>query len=162
MWISIEILLPNQISRKEITYSESQITVARSYPAISHRGDSSLWQREFNKRNGTLYHLGDPLDIKVRNDRYYVYDAIDWKHSRGMFVKFLPRYQRNFERILTTLFEHSDGGEMVVSTDVWLGPTPKLYKTELSLANFLESERQYGLRLNSLRLIQGGKVSKLA
>jgi hypothetical protein len=155
MWLSLEILVPGQL-RHDCDFSNLDITVVRSCPPKSHREGSSLWQSVFDEFGGTLFHLGDPIDIKVRQDRYYIYDAFDWSESGAVFVKLLPQYQRDFEHIVRSLHGASGVGWILVSTDVWLGPKSVRYKHPMPVDAFVELTRRKGIRKNSLRQIGGG------
>lgn len=151
MWLSLEILASDVPLSVKRGFKNLDITVTGSSPPISHRGSSSIWQPEFDKLGGTLFHLGDPVNIKVRQDRYYLYDAFDLDASDRQFVKFLPKYQRDFEFIVRAIMSRSKVGRIFVTTDVWLGPKPVRYRRPIGLDKFLEASRVRGIRRNSLR-----------
>jgi hypothetical protein len=74
MWTSLEILVPRIEAEANPDFSDLRIKVVKSSPPKSHRRSSSLWQKDFDRVGGTLFHLGDPNEIKKRADRYYLYD----------------------------------------------------------------------------------------
>lgn len=150
MWFSIEILVPRLNPVLALDFSASAITVVESAPPASHRQPSSLFQGFFNRTGGVLFHLGDPENIKIRQDRYYVYDALEQKRSPSLFHRFLPRYQRNFHEIVDSLAYVSEPGNIWVSVDVCLGPKPYAYKQPRSLGQFLNKVDATGFRANSI------------
>lgn len=153
MWVSLEILLPNQIFAQPLDFSSYELTVVVSSPPHSHREESSIWQTVFEEQCGTLFHLGDPQAIKVRQDRYYLYDVFDQDQTDALFIKFLPAYQFEFEQIVRKLCDVSTTGLIYVTTDVWLGPKSHAYKYVIPIDKFIKITAGRGIRKNSLRRV---------
>ncbi|MBS0412017.1 MAG: hypothetical protein JSR86_19010 [Proteobacteria bacterium] len=151
MWHSIEILVPDPRDDADLDFSTCALTVVTSDPPKSHRGPQAHWQPRFDALGGRLFHIGDPFDIKVRNDRYYVYDAFAPLEVASNFRRFSQVYQPDFETVLSKLCAASAAGAIHVTDDVWLGPKPKAYKRPIALPRFIEETRRRGLRSNSWR-----------
>jgi len=153
MWHSIEILVPDADPSVTLDFGDCDLTVIESDPPLSHRRPKSLWQPRFDALGGRLFHLGDPASIKVRQDRYYVYDAFAPHLKRSNFFPFRPEWQPGFEAVVTRLCQASQAGVIHVTDDVWLGPKPKSYKRPVPVSTFLTKVRDKGLRANSFRTV---------
>ena len=75
-------------------------SVLTSSPPLSHRSESSLWQRQFDLVGGTLFHVGDPgLSLETR--RYWAFEIL--KEISFDRYRFLPQYRKPFWRMLRVL-----------------------------------------------------------
>lgn len=157
MWTSLEILVPAPSQERAVDFSRSAITVVVSDPPRSHRGPSSLWQSDFSRIGGRLYHLGDPVDIKVRKDRYYLYDAFDPEVAGPKEIKLRDRYQEDFEEIVRALCCSSRERRIFIGIDTWLGPQAKRNKRPVDLESFFKTSRLRPLRTNSFWTINCGE-----
>jgi hypothetical protein len=151
MWHSIEILVSDLRADADLDFSACALTVVTSEPPKSHRGPQPHWQARFDTMGGRLFHIGDPLDIKARGDRYYIYDAFAPLETASIFRRFRPAFQPDFETILRKLCAASATGVIHVTDDVWLGPKPKAYLRPMRLPRFIDETRKRGLRSNSWR-----------
>ena|ERR1700733_8906568 len=150
MATSIEILV---IGAKTLPRIGDRVSFAilNSYPPRSHRGPSSLWQREFDKQGGTLVHVGDP-DILQRDGLFWAYNILEDIDLRR--YRFRSRYKTGFFNLLQLLLEQSQDGAIVLTSDSQFGPRPLKYHRKYSIKSVKRMHEEFGLRLNSSMRIE--------
>lgn len=132
MYTSIEILVPTSSSELELDTSAFSFQIKLSFPPESDRGESSLWQRDFDEIGGVLIHIGDPPDIKVKKDRFYTYNIFSNPDESHRRIRFIPNYGEDLISLLNQASKLSDNGYVYLTFDAWLGPKKRKKKKTLS------------------------------
>jgi hypothetical protein len=145
MGTSIELLVVGT-KRLSLNVEHFPFAVLTSYPPRSHRGSSSLWQSEFDRKGGTLVHVGDPSMLR-REGFFWAYEILEEIEMRR--YRFLPKCKAAFFRLLQALLEESRDGEIVLTSDAQFGPRPMNFRRIYKLESVKRMHDKYGLRLNS-------------
>jgi hypothetical protein len=130
----------------------SPFLVFTSHPARSHRGESSLWQQEFEKGEGVLVHVGDP-DMLDRDQLFWAYDILD-EISTSRY-RFARQYEVAFFDLLRTLLVQSPIKQVLFTSDSQFGPKPYKFKRSYSLEAAKRIHDKQGFKLNSAMQVSG-------
>ena len=150
MAASIEILV-NGRAELAVEVGPLPFALVVSSPPRSHRGKGSLWQSEFDRIGGTLFHVGDP-GLSLLTRRFWAYEILEDIELRR--YRFLPPYRAAFFALLETLLRDAPDGEVIVTSDNQLGPKPEKFKKIYRVDKVIQIHDTIGLRLNSLMRVK--------
>ena len=127
----------------------------------SHRGRSSLFQGDFDRLHGWMYHLGNPsCNEPGSRGMYFAYDLLapgEPNRERGDWrLEFAPEFVVGIRELLSILLEASPEGRVVFTTDWQLGPDEPSRFRAVPHVEFWRLHNSGNLRLNSLYPIFAG------
>ena len=150
---SIEILVEASSHDKSFSGSVYPFAVCSSKPPISHR-EPSVWQQEFLKINGTLYHLGEARFKAQKAGWFYAYDLL--KLQAMSKFRFKPNMKVAFYRLLHELLRQSDNQTIHFTSDWQLCRCqPRRLKKIYSLSEFIKRHDESGIPFNVWITIAG-------
>jgi hypothetical protein len=149
---SVEIICVGQ--DKPSDFSELPLAVASENRLKSHRSPAPLFQVDFDRLQGCIYHLGSP---RLRNpDASGVYTAGDLLTEWWHIIHFKPEFVSYIRRILEDLLADSPEGRLLFTSDYQFGPSVYRYKRPIRLETFWKRHDTRRLRTNSLVQIVRG------
>lgn len=136
-----------------VNQSEFDIAIIIESKLISHRG---LFQTVLSQHKGTIIHLGNP-DLKPDKTKgFFAGQIINWaKDSSGHF-KFLDKYKKEIENILSASLDSSPDKHALFLTDYQFETDKAGIKTS-SQKDFWKQHDTDGLRWNTLYDIKDKK-----
>ena len=145
---SIEIICIGQI--KPSDFSEMPFAVEGEDVLQSHRSPNPIFQADFDKLQGCIYHLGNPYlrDPDVKTCFFASQLLTDyWKEE---MVSFKPEYVPSVQRLLQELLAASTEGKLLFTSDYQFGANPHWYKRPVRLETFWKRHDAKRLPINSL------------
>jgi len=121
----------------------------------SHRHPSHF-QRDFDRLQGCIYHLGCPHLRRKRTGTFEAYDLLSGKcreQTRTVFLEFKREFVPSIRKILITLLIHSPVGRVVFTSDYQFSPNRPTRVRRISVGEFWTLHRRKRLRFNALYTI---------
>ncbi|MBS1703787.1 MAG: hypothetical protein JST12_19135 [Armatimonadetes bacterium] len=148
---SIEIICVGQESPSKLP--EYLFAVVSEPDLESHRGPSSLFQKDFDKIAGCIYHLGgEHLKLPENADKVY-FAAGMIIHEFWKWLQFNHKYRKQIDQLLRQLLADSPKHQVIFTSDYQFGPKAKRYKRSVSLSEFWRKHNRRKLPMNSLIVI---------
>jgi hypothetical protein len=148
---SIEIICIGQL--QPTPFPDLPFAVVSEVVLISHRGRSSLFQQDFNRVTGCIYHLGNP-NLKSPDARgiYFAGELlVEWWER----VEFKPEYVIPVKELLEELLHASPEGRLLFTSDYQFGPRPRRrYSKWRTPEEFWHLHDAKHLRMNALYAIK--------
>lgn len=118
---SIEIICIGQARPDD--FSQLPFAVEAENLLVSHRGASSLFQQDFERVQGCIYHLGNP-DLKDPDAPgcYFAYELLEEPWER---LEFKAEYIVHVKQLLEALIMASPEGQLLFTSDYQWGPRPR-------------------------------------
>lgn len=121
---SLEIICIGQT--EPLDFSDLPFVVKADRELKSHRAPQPLFQQDFDKLKGCIYHVldnyhpgcGTCYELLVRN----WYDEIGNSNGRDKNVEFRNEYSDGMKRLIEKLLEYSPIGQILFTTDYQFGP----------------------------------------
>jgi hypothetical protein len=151
---SIEIVCVNQKSPSYFRGIPFAI-VSESGEPRSHRHPSHF-QRDFDKLQGCIYHLGCPHLRRSRTKRFEAYELLSGKcreQERLIFLEFGKEFVPSIKKMLNTLLLHSPVGRVIFTIDYKFSPNRPKRIRRISAREFWALHRRKQLRFNALYTI---------
>jgi len=121
----------------------------------SHR-HPSLFQRDFDRLQGCIYHLGCPHLRRRRTGAFEAYELLSRKchdQGRSIFLEFGREFLPSIKKMLSALLAQSPVGQVVFTSDYQFSPNrPKRIK-QMSEPEFWALHRRKQLRFNTLYIV---------
>jgi hypothetical protein len=153
---SIEIICIGQDQPR--AFSDLPFAVLAERELVSHRSPAPLWQSDFDRVTGCIYHLGNPSLRGAEPDRvFFAYDLLSElsKTPQAPFqLEFAVEYQESVHLVLAELLSDSPHGKALFTSDWQFGPPPYRHPSPLSLNEFWGLHSVGQLRLNALYALQ--------
>ncbi len=146
---SIEIVCVGQI--EPIQLLEMPFAIETETGLRSHRSPSPLWQAEFDKVGGCIYHLGNPALRDPQCEGIFFASELlskeedDWFH----FVKLAPEYAPSLKTLLDSLLKASPLDKVFFTSDYQFGPHPQRYKRPVKLQKFWQMHNEKKIKMNA-------------
>jgi hypothetical protein len=142
---SIEIICIGQLV--PLDFSAMPFKVYAEDELISHRTPRPLFQSDFDKLSGCIYHL-----CNQRNNAYTAGDLLtNWE-----MLHFKPEYVPCIKQLLFELLQASPCKELLFTSDNQFGPGVRKYKRPLSLNKFWVTHDENKLHFNALYCLVAG------
>lgn len=148
---SLEIICINQ--QEPSDFSQLPFTVKSKKELVSHRTPTALFQFDFDKLNGCIYHILDGegstcYDLLVR----------DWYDSEGNLngdenIEFRDEYAIAMKEMIKELLSSSPVGQILFTTDYQFGPEETQKFGPMLFAEFQELYSAGKVRMNASYLI---------
>jgi hypothetical protein len=151
MATSVEILVVGAKANFSLKMKTSFAVVA-SFPPLSHRASSSLWQSTFARKRGVLVHVGDP-GMDTSGQLFWAFEILEEINMKRFRV--LPQFRKDFFTLMSELLLRSPQQQLLLTSDSQFGPKPLLFKRERTLGSVMRLHDDHGLRLNSAMYIGG-------
>ncbi len=117
----------------------------------SHRWPSPLFEEDFHRLRGCMYHLGSP---ELKDPTYpYRYTASALLEEWWEALRFKPEFRGHVRRLLEDLLGSSPEGKLVFTSDYQFGPSPRRYRRPRTLDEFWELHDTGRLRANALYVL---------
>lgn len=125
----------------------------------SHR-HPSRFQRDFDRLEGCIYHLGCPHLRRSWTGAFEAYELLSRKcraqWPRAVLLEFERAFLPSIRKMLTALLAQSPDGRMVFTSDYQFSPNRSKRITQISVQEFLALHREKRLRFNALYSITSG------
>lgn len=149
---SLEIICINQ--QKPSDFSQLPFIVEAEKELVSHRTPAPLFQLDFDKLSGCIYHLLDGnsptcYDLLVRD----WYDSEGNSNSRDDNVVFRDEYAAVLKRVLEELLSSSPVGQILFTTDYQFGPEVTQRFEPMPFVEFQELYNAGKVRMNASYLV---------
>lgn len=144
---SIEIVCLGQ--QEPVSFDYAPFPVEAETSLISHRGSSSLFQGDFDRMQGCIYHLGGPCLLFPLERRRYAYTAADLCSEWWDIIHFKPRYALYVATILGQLLSASPEQKLFFTSDYQFGPRVRRLQRPLTLRAFWHRHDTMKLRTNT-------------
>jgi hypothetical protein len=119
---SVEIICIGQ--SQPVDLSELPFAIEAEPQLFSHRGSSSLFQQDFERVKGCIYHLGNPY-LKDHQNASRLYFASQLLAERLKCFEFGAEYVPHVKHLLETLLSYSPEGRLLFTSDYQFGPRPR-------------------------------------
>jgi hypothetical protein len=151
---SIEILVESPSRRAAVVEDDYPFAFRSSQPPESDR-QPSLWQREFSRTEGMLYHLGEMRFKQQNNGWFYAYGLLNIDDKLFKF-RFKSKIKHSVRKFLGELLQVS-GTHTIHLTSDWqfCNRQPKRLKRIYTLQDFFERHDKKGIPLNAWITIAG-------
>jgi hypothetical protein len=118
---SIEIICIGQAQPSD--FSRLPFAVEAETQLRSHRGSSSLFQQDFDRVQGCIYHLGNPYlkDPDAPGAYFASQLLVEWWERLEFQAEYIPSVNQLLEALLTA----SPGGRVLFTSDYQFGPRPR-------------------------------------
>ena len=146
---SIEIICIGQCV--PVDFSNLPFAVESGTELKSHRRPRPLFQEDFAKLRGCIYHLGNP-DLKLhRSGRcFFAYHLLsEAARNAASFLEFLPEFVPGTRTMLTNLVWLSPVHEVLFTTDWQFGPDHPYRSSAITLDEFWSLHDSRKLLLNA-------------
>lgn len=148
---SIEIVCVGQ--RIPVPVDDLPFAVEGGAALVSHRRPS-LFQGDFDRLQGCIYHLGNPpLRDPSAPGAFFAWDLLSAEcrdQEEEVFLQFADKYAAGVALLLERLLNSSPHRRLVFTSDHQFGPASPLRSTETSLADFWRLHDARRLRMNAL------------
>ena len=149
---SLEIICIDQ--EEPIDFSHLPFTVKAEKQLISHRKPAPLFQPNFDKLNGCIYHLLDGAgptcyDLLVRD----WYDEVGNLKDTDENIEFRDEYTFAVKEMLEELISASPVSQILFTTDYQFGPETTQKYGHVTFAEFKELYNDGKVRMNASYLI---------
>lgn len=149
---SIEIVCVGQEQPSDVP--DYPFAVVSSTDLLSHRGPSSLFQRDFNQLRGCMYHLGNPeCSASDYQGPFFAYELLRDEQPEAIRLQFSAEYQETIKGLLLRLLRESPDGQVLFTTDWQAGPERPIRAGMVSWARFWAMHDAGELRLNTSYII---------
>ncbi len=112
----------------------------------SHRG---LFQEDFNRLTGVIYHLGNP-EFKIQDDNgFFAYQLLSEESQKNDFFEIDREFRADFEYLINTLLTESPVARVFFTSDWQFGPETTTKGGELTLVDFWDLHDRHQLQLNA-------------
>lgn len=147
---SVEILCIGQ--RSPLVLPDLPFAVEADWELRSHRGSSSLWQGDFDRLTGCIYHLGNPDLAHSSFGRIFLASELLTERSlaNGKLLEFAVSFQDGIAHLLDRLLIASPERQIVVTSDWQFGPGPPTRGYFETLEGFWAAHDHAELSLNAL------------
>jgi hypothetical protein len=146
---SIEIICIGQSQPTD--FSKLPFAVVVETQLISHRGSSSLFQKDFDRVKGCIYHVGNPyLKTPDAPGPYFAGQLLERWWER---VEFKRQYVPPMNRFMKALLAASPEGRLLFTSDYQFGGRPRRFTKERSLDQFWDLHSAKKLHINALYAI---------
>ena len=158
---SIEIVCTGQT--KVTQFDNVPFIVEAENRLVSHRGPYSIFQREFDKIQGCIYHLLNPIEswdafLLLDNTIEFMERAPPLEEHEGAliwYLRFRPEYVPAVRALLETLLEASPVGQVLFTSDYQFGPEEGIaYRRQFTLEEFWALHDADRLDMNALYPLQ--------
>ncbi len=152
---SIEIICVRQKSPTK--FRRLPIAIKAETNLKSHRLPS-LFQKDFDKTHGCIYHLACSHLRHSRKGAFEAYDLLSRKcKNQGhlVFLEFTPRIAPIVARITKELLRQSPHGKLLFTSDYQFSSNKPKRVRNLTLPEFWELHRNQNVRFNALYEIVG-------
>lgn len=149
---SVEIICIGQAEPSD--FSDLPFAVAAENRLESHRSPKPLFQPDFDRLLGCIYHLGNPR-LKKPGARG-AYTASDLLEDGWEVIHFKPRYVPYVQRLLRELLAASPEGRLLFTRDYPFGPKTRRYQRPLTRSTFWKRHAARRLHTNALYPITKG------
>lgn len=144
---SIEIVCVGQ--QEPLRFDYAPFPVEAETQLVSHRGSSSLFQKDLDGMRGCIYHLGGPCLLFPPVRRNSAYTAADLCVEWWDIIHFQPRYALYIAAILGQLLSASPEKRLYFTSDYQFGPRVRRMKRPVTLRAFWERHDARKLRTNT-------------
>ena len=121
---------------------------------VSHRGPSSLFQHDFARVNGCMYHIGNP---EMKDPKWAgAYIANDLLDEYWDGLRFTASYRPQVQELRAALVASSPARRILFTTDYQFGPMRRRYTRWRTLEEFRRLHDAGQLRANALCALCGG------
>jgi hypothetical protein len=149
---SLEIICISQ--REPGNFSDLPFRVQAEKKLVSHRSPKPLFQSDFDKLHGCIYHVSDGrtptcYDLLVRD--WYDEQGVDPAFEEN--VEFREEYSGAMMQMLEELLRSSPVGQILFTTDYQFGPEEARRYGPLSFAEFAGLYNAGQVRMNASYLI---------
>ena len=142
---SLEIICINQ--SEPSNFSRLPFMVEAEKELVSHRSPTPLFQPDFDKLEGCIYHLLDEGGVTaydlLKRDWYKEDDDVEFRDEYAPFVK----------NLLEQLLILSPVGQVLFITDYQFGPEGEERHGPISFAGFWQMHNEGKVRMNASYLI---------
>ena len=125
----------------------------------SHR-HPSRFQRDFDRLQGCIYHLGCPHFRRSRTVLFEAYELLSRKcrdqWPTAIFLEFERAFVPSLRKMLTALLTQSPAGRVVFTSDYQFSPNRSKRIKQVSVQEFWALHRTKRLRFNTLYAITFG------
>jgi hypothetical protein len=153
---SIEIVCVGQ--ERPLPFDDLPFAVASDAALVSHRRPS-LFQEDFDRLQGCLYHLGNPaLKNPDAPGCFFAWDLLSPEcraQEAEVFLQFAGDYTAGVRRLLEALLRSSPQRRLIFTSDHQFGPPTPARLAEVSLEAFWALHDARTLRMNALLPISG-------
>ncbi|MBI2930809.1 MAG: hypothetical protein HYY16_04090 [Planctomycetes bacterium] len=153
---SIEIVCVDQ--ERPIQLSDVPFAVESGASLVSHRRPS-LFQADFDRLKGCIYHLGNPaLKNPTAPGAFFAWDLLSPEcqaQGEELFLQFADKYTAGIRLVMEKLLQSSPQGRLIFTSDHQFGPPTPARFTETSLEAFWTLHNARKLRMNALYPITG-------
>lgn len=143
---SVEIVCVDQ----DTTYKPKSLpfAVRSEENLVSHRVPTPMWQANFDKLSGCIYHLGGPRKkLRSARDTFTAFELLEVRNDNRLI--FRPRYVPALKRFFEQLLDRSPAQRIIFTSDYQFAGKPRQYKRPLLLNRFWEKHSRGELRLNA-------------
>ena len=149
---SLEIICIDQ--QEPTNFSNLPFRVKAEKELVSHRRPDPLFQLDFERLRGCIYHILDGssptcYDLLVRD----WYDKQGNPNGADENVEFRDEFAQAMKQVLEQLLASSPIGQILFTTDYQFGPTEVQRHGPLSFAEFKELYNAGKVRMNAAYLI---------
>jgi len=132
------------------------------FAVVSERGEMrshrhpSHFQRDFDRLQGCIYHIGCPHLRMKRAGTFEAYDLLSREcreQTRTVFLEFKREFVPSIRRMLKTLLAYSPVGRVVFTSDYQFSPNRPMRVRRISVREFWTLHRRKRLRFNALYTI---------
>lgn len=146
---SLEIICIDQLMPCDV--SHLPFTVAAENELISHRSPKPLFQADFDRLEGCIYHFLDEGNVTA-------YDLLkrDWYHGDDNSddnVEFIDEYALSVKEFLQQLLSASPAGQILFTTDYQFGPDGGEKCGPFSFDKFWQMHDEGKVKMNNSYLI---------
>ena len=125
----------------------------RSEPVLqSHRSPSPLFQSDFDRLRGCIYHLGNPSCNRANYEGpFFAYELLsDVSRDRRKCLEFAPEFVASLFELFGILLAASPARSLVFTTDWQFGPRGARRCRPILEGTFWRRHAAHALHLNSL------------
>jgi hypothetical protein len=123
----------------------------------SHRSPNPIWQADFDRLAGCIYHLGNPdLRENAHGRAFFAYDLLSDRSREGDLglLEFASPLKAAMSSLLDALLSASPQRQVVLTSDWQFGPSQRTRGDFGDLAEFWKAHDRGELRLNGLYVIR--------
>lgn len=124
----------------------------------SHRSPASLFQADFDKLSGCLFHIGNPGLARPQGSPFFAYELLS-DHSRDAdpvsFLEFAPEHLESAHLLLDWLLRSSPERCLLFTSDWQFGPKKPRRFGPIDLSSFWKLHDSRTLLLNAAYAIEG-------
>ena len=152
---SLEIICIGQ--SEPLDFSDLPFVVKAERELKSHRSPCPLFQQDFDKLTGCIYHVldncqpgcGTCFELLIRD----WHDECGNSNGRDENVEFRNEYANGMKRMIERLLEDSPIGQVLFTTDYQFGPEPAQRFGPMTFAAFKDLYNAGHVRMNAAYLV---------